>query len=45
MNNVNVPIKDPNEVLGTIKKILEKRRDIYINAPRLYPRRRIIGYL
>lgn len=29
----NVPLKDPNEVLNTIKKILEKRKDIYINAP------------
>lgn len=33
MSHVNVPIKDPNEVLNMINKILEKRRDIYINAP------------
>ncbi len=31
--NTTVPIKDPNEVLEVINKILEKRKDIYINAP------------
>ena len=31
--NTIVPIKDPNEVLEVINKILEKRKDIYINAP------------
>ena len=32
-NRTNVPIKDPNEVLEAIRKILEKRKDIYVNAP------------
>lgn len=32
-NRTNVPIKDPNEVLGAINKIFEKRKDVYINAP------------
>ena len=32
-SRTNVPIKDPNEVLETINKILEKRKDIYIDAP------------
>lgn len=32
-NHTNVPIKDPNEVLEAINKILEKRKDIYVNAP------------
>lgn len=29
----NVPLKDPNEVLNAIKKIIEKRKDTYANAP------------
>ena len=32
-SRIYVPIKDPNEVLEAINKILEKRKDIYINAP------------
>ncbi len=32
-NRTNVPIKDPNEVLEAILKIIEKRKDIYANAP------------
>ena len=32
-SRTNVPIKDPNEVLEAINKILEKRKDVYINAP------------
>jgi len=30
--NTNIPIKDPNNVLGDINKILKKRKDIYVNA-------------
>jgi uncharacterized membrane protein len=32
-NRTNVPKKDSNEVLETINKIFEKRKDIYGNAP------------
>ncbi len=30
---MNVPLKDPNEVLQAIKKILEKRKDAYEHIP------------
>lgn len=33
MNNAIVPIKDPNDVLDAINKILDKRKDIYVNTP------------
>lgn len=34
MNNGNVPIKDPKEVLGAINKILEKRKIFMLMLPK-----------